>query len=153
MMAPDLFVKTLLISYLVSISSACSHQLIPMQIVYSSNDCAIAEATVKTIRSAEELKQFTQTLPRSFSNTPRISQHIDYLKQTLILYAPGQQNSAGYAIKLEKKVAKLKDQIIYLPVYMVKPEKNSFQAQVMTSPCQIYAIPNTDFKEILLTRD
>jgi hypothetical protein len=135
---------------LVSVTSACSHRLIPIQTLFSSNQCSKVEQTISSINSAEELDLLRETIKSKFSETRPISETIDFQKQTLILMAIGQKTSGGYEIQLQKNEALVKDKTLYLPVRIVNPESNTFQTQGMTSPCQVYLIPKTDFNTILL---
>lgn len=145
--------KMLLFTALAGIIAACSHQSVPLHSIYSSNDCAIDVTTIQSINSADELERLLTSFPPDFSQKPRIREPIDYHRQTLILYALGQKTSSGYAIIMEKNAATLSGGRLYLPLVIRQPESNSFQAQVMTSPCRIFAIPKTDFKQILLAKD
>lgn len=149
-MKPDFCVK-ILIFCVVSFISGCSHQTIPLKTVYSSGNCAISESMTKSIHSEQELDQILKLLQRKFSPKPRLNEHIDFGKQALILFTLGQKPSSGYAISLHTNEAILKGQKLYLPIQIKQPDKNRFQAQVLTSPCSIFAIPKSDIREIHLS--
>lgn len=140
--------KLLLIFSIAYIGSACSSQTIPLEIIYNSNNCALGGQSLKSIDSATELESLLSSFPKNFSNAPSIKKPIDYQKQSLIYFALGQKTSSGYSIELKKDVATLSGENLCLPISIVRPGEGSFQAQVITSPCQIYAIPKTDFAEI-----
>ena len=140
--------KLLLIAFLGITNTACSGQMIPLQTIFSSNNCAIRERVLRSIDSASELDHFFLSLPKNFSISPPVSLEIDFRKQALILFALGQKPTSGFAIELEKKVARLRDGTLYLPVSIREPDKGSFQAQLITSPCRIFSIPKTDFTGI-----
>lgn len=142
--------KMLLLCCLASINCACSMQTIPLETLYSSNNCAIDEPMLKPINSAAELDQLMKSFPASFSKSPSISLRVDLHRQSLILYALGQKPSSGYAIQLEGHEATVKEQKLYLPIRVEKPAKTGFQAQLITSPCSLFSIPKTDFREILI---
>ena len=134
----------------VVLASACSQQQVHLQTVYSSNDCAIKEQMTRSISTALELDEILQQKKRNFSPAPVVLPEIDYHKQDLILYALGQKPTAGYAIELYRDKATIKDQTLYLPVRVMQPESSSMQAQVITSPCQIYSLPKADYAEIVV---
>ena len=148
---PDICRKILPITCLAIISAACSHQTIPLKSIYSSNDCAISEPMLKSISSASELDRLLKSFPRTFSNPPPTNTRIDFQKQSVIFFALGQKPSSGYDIELKKNFAILKREKLYLPIRIQQPGKNSFQAQIITSPCRIFSIPKTDFEEILIS--
>ena len=141
-------IKLLFFFSLVSFNSACSVQKIPLQTIYSSNNCAISEQRLASINSAAELDQLLLSFPKNFSKFPAISEHVDYRRQSLILFALGQKPSAGYSIQLKRNVARIKGQELFLPVSIQQPDASSYQAQLITSPCQIFSIPKTDFSKI-----
>ena len=149
-MKPVFIFKCLVICCLSYISSACSHQQVPVQTIFSSNDCAIREQAIKLINSHVELNEFFQSMPRTFSQTPINIPDVDHDKQSLVLYAIGQKPTAGYSIELYREEASIKEQTLYLPVRVKSPEAGSFQAQVITSPCQIYSLPRTDYAVIVV---
>jgi hypothetical protein len=130
--------------------SACLQQQVRLQTVYSSNNCALREQAIMSFHSLSELNQFLQSAPGNFSQAPLTLPEIDYDSQTLLLYAAGQKPTSGYSIELYNDEAVIKDQILYLPVRLRKPEAGGVQAQVVTSPCQIYTLPVADYYEIAI---
>lgn len=149
-MKHNIVLKWLLICCLVSIISACLQQQVRLQTVYSSNDCTVREQTVMSFHSPSELNQFIQSMPGNFSQAPLALPELDYDSQTLLLYALGQKPTAGYSIELYRDEAVIDDQILYLPIRVKQPEAGAVQAQVLTSPCQIYTLPVADYYEIAI---
>ena len=139
----------LLLTCLLIAASACSQQQVHLQTIYSSNDCALREPTIRSIYTPAELTEIIQSKPVNFSQTPAVVPEVDYDKQSFILYAIGQKPTAGYSIELYRDEASIKEQTLYLPVRVKSPEAGSFQAQVITSPCQIYSLPLSDFAEVV----
>lgn len=146
----NIVLKWLLISCLLCITSACSQKQVRLQTIYSSNNCALQEQTIRSFNAASELDEFLQSLPRNFSQSPVSLPEVDYKKQSLLLYASGQKPTSGYSIELYHEAATIKQQVLYLPVRVRKPATGSVQAQVITSPCQIYSLPKADYAEILI---
>ena len=132
------------------ISSACSHQQIPVQTVFSSNNCAIKEETLKSISEQGELNSLLQSIPKNFGQTPLSIPEVDYEKQSVILYALGQKPTGGYSIELYKTDATLKENKLYLPIRVQQPASDNYQIQMITSPCQVYSLPHTDYSEIII---
>jgi hypothetical protein len=145
----DLY-RWLLPTCLVIASSACSQQQVHLQTIYSSNDCALREPTIRLIHTPAELTKIIQSKPVNFSQTTVVLPEVDYDKQSLVLYALGQKPTAGYSIELYRDDATIKEQTLYLPVRVLQPESGSMQAQVITSPCQIYSLPQADYAEIVV---
>lgn len=143
--------KILLIAVVAFNVNACSPKEIPLQTLFSSNNCAINEQLLKSIKSTAELEKLFQAAPRNFSSPPPVRVQVDYQKSTVILFALGQKPTAGYAIELGKDAAILKSKTLYIPIRIQQPEKNSLQAQVITSPCRIFSMPKIDFDEIQIS--
>ena len=99
--------KYLTVCCLAYISSACSHQQIPLQTVFSSNNCAVNEPTLKSIKEPE-LNNLLKSIPGNFGQAPLSAAEVDYKKESLILYALGQKPTGGYSIELYKEDAILK---------------------------------------------
>ena len=142
--------KLLPIYCIVIIASACSQQQVHLQTIYSSNDCAQREPVIRSIYTPAELSEIIRSRPVNFSQTPAVVPEVDYDKQSLILYAIGQKPTAGYSIELYRDEASIKEQTLYLPVRVKSPEAGSFQAQIITSPCQIYSLPHSDYAAIVI---
>ncbi len=147
-----IFFKYLSIFCLSYISSACSHQQIPLQTVFSSDNCAIKEPVLKSIHKPE-LNSLLKAMPRNFGQPPMSVPKVDFEKQNLILFALGQKSTGGYSIELYKEDAMLKEQKLYLPVGVKKPASDSYQIQLITSPCQVYSLPHADYSEIVIEGD
>lgn len=145
----DLY-RWLLLTCLVIAASACSQQRVHLQTIYSSNDCALREPVIRSIHSPAELTEIIQSKPVNFSQTPLVLPEVDYDKQSLVLYALGQKPTAGYSIELYRDEASIKEQTLYLPVRVKSPEAGNFQAQIITSPCQIYSLPHSDYAAIVI---
>ena len=145
--------RWLLLICLVIAASACSQQRVHLQTIYSSNDCALREQVIKSIHTAAELSGIIRSRPVNFSQAPLVLPEVDFDKQSLILYAIGQKPTAGYSIELYRDEASIKEQTLHLPVRVKPPEAGSFQAQVITSPCQIYSLPRTNYAAIVIEND
>jgi len=143
-------IKPLLCISLCIMSTACNYQQLPIKSVYSSNNCAINTQTIRAINNAAGLAQLFHKKPKGFPGTAATLPKIDYSRQSLVLVALGQITTSGYRIVLFEQHAVVKYNKLHLPVRINQPEKGSFQAQVITSPCQIFSIPKTEFDEIRL---
>ena len=130
--------------------TACSHQSINVKSLFSSNNCAIKQQQLTVLDSQQALDTLLAGIPRRFSETAPPTVDADFQQQNLILLALGQKPSLGYAIQLKQHDARIKDDTLYLPVDILEPSQNSFQAQVITSPCAVFSIPKTDFKRVKL---
>lgn len=140
----------LLLVVLATVNSACSHQRVTVQTLYSSSNCAMNEATLKSIDTVEELERLRVLLKNRFSDAQPLSQVIDLSEQTLILYALGQKSSGGFSINLTSSEALIKGGTLYLPLQIDTPTAERFNTLGMVSPCQVYAIPKTSFDKIVL---
>lgn len=149
-MKSNIFVKSLTVLFLVYMSSACSHQQVSLQTVYSSSNCEIKQETLKSITEQGELKKLLQATPKNFGDAPLSLPALDYEKQSVILYALGQKSTGGYGIGLYKPNAELKEGVLYLPIRTLQPASDSAQIQIITSPCQVYSLPYTEYSEIVI---
>ncbi|MFT5550538.1 MAG: hypothetical protein ACI9CO_002471, partial [Candidatus Azotimanducaceae bacterium] len=99
-------------------------------------------------KSASELANLFEPAQKKTLSTKTFKIDIDYQKQMLILFATGQKPTSGYNILLRDKVARLESEKLYLPINVQQPAEGSIQAQVISSPCQIYVISKIEFMEI-----
>jgi hypothetical protein len=150
--------RPMLICSLLYFSSACSHQqttvqTLPIKAIYSSNNCAINQETLKTINSPIELNALLQSMPKNIGQQPPDFPDVDFEKETLIFYAIGQKPSSGYHIELHASDATLKGNKLCLPIQVQQPAAGSAQAQMITSPCSIYSIPRVESSETIIESD
>ena len=125
-------------------------QEIPLKAVYSSAYCGMSQQALKRINNPTELGKLMDVILSGAQPRPSIKIDVDYASQSLIFFALGQKTSAGFNLQLDKNQAFIRAGKLYLPVRVIQPAAGSFQAQVMTSPCQIYSIAKVEFTEILL---
>lgn len=143
------FTGLLLITFGIS-TAVLADQEIPIKTVYSSVHCGISQQALRRINSQSELSQLLEVMLSGLVPRPSIKIDVDFAKESLVIFALGQKPSAGFNLKLDKNQAIISARKLYLPIRIIQPEPGSFQAQVLTSPCQIYSIPNVEFTEILL---
>lgn len=148
-----IFFKYAFVFCLAYMSGACSHQQIPLQTVFSSNNCAIEEETLKSISEQAELISLLESIPKNFGEAPLSVPEVDYEKQSVVLYALGQKSTGGYSIELYKTDATLKKQKLYLPIRVKQPDANSMHIQLITSPCQVYSLPHAEYSEVIIEGD
>ncbi len=142
--------KILVLGLLSALMYGCSAEKVPIQIKYSSNQCGINKPMLISIKSASELANLFEPAQKKTLSTKTFKIDIDYQKQILILFAMGQKPTSGYNILLRDKVARLESEKLYLPINVQQPAEGSIQAQVISSPCQIYVISKIEFMEILV---
>jgi hypothetical protein len=147
---PNMIQKTLVLSLLSTVMYACSAEMIPLQVKYSSNQCGIPKPMLISIKSASELANLFEPAQKKALSSQTFKIDVDYQNQVLILFAMGQKPSSGYTILLRDKVARLESEKLYLPINIQQPAEGSLQGQVISSPCQIYVISKIEFMEILV---
>ena len=145
-----MMIRWLLIICLFNVVTACSQQPVHLQTIYSSNNCMLREQIIKSFDTVNELNNFFDSMPKQFFQAPVKLPEVDYGEQTLLLYALGQKPTAGYSIELYREDAVIKNQTLYLPVRVLQPASGSLQAQVITSPCQVYTLVRTDYSEVVV---
>lgn len=137
-------------SALLYVSSACSYQQVEMKKVFSSNDCAIAKSSLKFIHSQTDLNKVLSVMPRRFSQVPLFLPEVNYEKQRLVLFALGQKSTGGYVIESYQDMATIKGSELQLPLRVHQPSTNQHHIQILTSPCNIYLLPNGDYSSVVL---
>jgi len=150
LMKADNFTKHGLVFILATLAGACSHQQIPLQTLFSANDCGIETKALRLIADAAELEAMLKSLPKSFPPASSVVPEVNFENSNLILYALGRKSSGGYSIELYQSDAVLKNRKLYLPVRVKQPKSGNNQIQIVTSPCSIYSLPDTDFSEIII---
>jgi hypothetical protein len=142
--------KTLVLGLLFTLIYGCSAEKVPIQIKYSSNQCGFIKPMLVSIKSAPELANLFELAQKRTLSAKTFKIDVNYQKQMLILFAIGEKPSSGYTILLRDEVARLESEQLYLPIDIEQPVEGSLQAQVISSPCQIYVIPKIEFMEILV---
>jgi hypothetical protein len=65
----------------------------------------------------------------------------DFAKEAVILVAAGRKSTAGHGIALAADKAPVKDEIAGVRVTRTSPASGTMNAQVVTSPCIVVALP------------
>ena len=125
-------------------------QVVPLHSIFSSANCRIIKPVINRINNQSELSQLLNLALSGFQPEPAINIEVDYTKQSLIVVALGQKPTTGFYLQIESKEAIIRNQKLYLPIRIIQPGKDSVQAQVITSPCHIFSVPQIEFTKILL---
>ncbi|PCH60809.1 MAG: hypothetical protein COC05_03140 [Gammaproteobacteria bacterium] len=73
---------------------------------------------------------------------------VDWSNKIVLLLAMGQKPSAGYAVSLAKSKSLVNNNVLSIEVNWQQPAADSFQAQVITSPCLLLAVPRHGYRSI-----
>jgi len=134
-----------------SLLASCGAKKIPMQSFYSASNCAISEQTVSRIETQQQLDELLSPQPFfSTGNQTSPTPPIDFEREQLILVAMGMKSTAGYRIDWSNDPAILENGDLYLPVALHHPPSDQIQAQVITSPCRVFSLPMTEYREVKL---
>lgn len=122
--------------FLISITvSACASKSISLTPQITSNQCGIGKPVSSYIKSYEELNNVYKP---SFNNPLKSIKPENFDNNAFILIALGQKPTTGFSIKLLDKSAKLEGSTLNINYSLVQPDKQSLNAQVITSPCVLY---------------
>lgn len=145
----------LFVGLLLCVTACSSQQNIHFSVIKESNQCRTTTAQITQLASEEEQKNIINQLNR-FSDTQSLEKLTLLFEQHaanehLFLVAQGQKPSAGYGFKIVAESGSLIEQTLTLPIYLTKPEPDSMQAQVMTSPCMILGIDSkADYQKLVI---
>ncbi|VAW58137.1 hypothetical protein MNBD_GAMMA11-726 [hydrothermal vent metagenome] len=118
---------------------------------YSSNQCGISNASVILINNKAELETIiTRSRRAVLSDKPVTLPEINFSENLALLIALGTKSSAGYGIQLNADSAEMRSEKLILPVDIISPDKNGFQAQIMTSPCMIISFTKGGYTQIIV---
>ncbi len=76
---------------------------------------------------------------------------VDFNKSIALFISFGEQKSAGYFIEIRKVY--MRGSTLVVKAILLKPPQDSFQAQVITHPYNLIAVPIGDYKRIELIDD
>ncbi len=131
-----------LMSMLVMLLAGCTSSVLPIQTVFQSNHCAIAEKSLHRLMSHDELLAvLPPRLPGSAADKVTDIPAVDFSSEQAILITWGAKGNNGYGIELTANQVENVDGLIELPIIFQTPVAGRFYAQVMTSPCMILTIP------------
>lgn len=147
-----LSVTSLKIIFFISILSfsltACSARYLDIERKYAAVNCPVSDEGMVLLedqRQFESLVKQRDTLGLgSGASLPRL----DFANYTYVLVAAGSKPHSGFRIELTSGKARLEGSTLYLPVEIVSPDPGMAQTQMLTSPCQVLALPKVSVKYI-----
>lgn len=73
---------------------------------------------------------------------------VDFENEAVLVLAMGQRPTAGYHVALAGKPLKIEKGIAVVPIVWEEPAPDSFQAQVLTSPCTMIKLPRMGYGDV-----
>jgi len=73
---------------------------------------------------------------------------VDWRNKVVLLLAMGQKPSAGYAVSLAKSEPVINDKVLSIEVNWQEPTVDSFQAQLIMSPCVLLVVQRHGYRHI-----
>ena len=132
------------------VGDTLADQVVPLHSMFSSANCGIIKPVINRINNQSELDQLLSQVLNGIQPKPVLNIEVDYTRQSLIVVALGEKPTAGFYLKIESNEARIRNNKLYLPLRIIQPDKDSIQAQVITSPCQIFSVPKVGFTKILI---
>ncbi len=118
-------------------TASCSQKTVQLDTVLNANQCGFAQQNLVYISSDKQLRQLFK---QRFNSPIKKLDNIDFTSSALILVSMGQQPSSGYSIQLKSPDALVKNNTLSIDINFKKPSADSFNAQILTSPCALYKI-------------
>tara|TARA_R110001592_G_scaffold93168_3_gene270774 strand:+ start:5061 stop:5570 length:510 start_codon:yes stop_codon:yes gene_type:complete len=134
-----------LLPFCLSMTACSSQQAVGFSVIKESIQCRIQQPTIKAISNQQDKDELIKQLS-SYKNKENPSNPFAQLimkhseTEQLFLVSQGQKNSSGYGFLVSGNEGLLIDSTLTLPISFTSPDKNSMQAQMMTSPCLVLGI-------------
>lgn len=127
--------------------TACSQKSVQLETVLQANQCGFSQQKVAYISSDKQLRQLFKS---TFNSPIKRLDDIDFETSALILVSMGQKPSNGYSITLKSSEGSIENKALSIDIGFNKPAANSYNAQVITSPCVLYKINKQAINSIKL---
>ena len=118
-----------------------------VRILKVSPQCGGA-AGVTWIGSRETYEAAMRDIGRELLGKAEAPPAVDFAKQGAVRVAMGPRPTAGYAVALAEPAFTREGSTGVLRVTWSEPPKDSMNAQVLTSPCLVVAVPRDELREI-----
>lgn len=136
---------------------ACSsHTQVPVSTIAQSQHCPVKSPGLSVFRSNEELQKNLQTgagplkqrlHSQELENAPFVAE-----QSWLMVVHMGQQASAGYALSLAADNAEVADGTLTLSLQYHRPQADSMQAAVITTPCIMLSVKKEDVAALKVSK-
>lgn len=128
--------------------NAASDATVPIATLASRDQCGGQNRpAVHWIATAGEWRDLYARINSQWMNPPP-PPAVDFPREGVLLIAMGQRSSGGYGLTLADDVAAVRDGVLTVRVDWREPPAGSRQAQVMTSPCLLVAVPDAGFYRV-----
>jgi len=134
--------------FCLSLTACTSHQTVEFSVIKESIQCRIQQEKIEAISSQQDkdqlIKQLSSFKDRGNPNSSFAQLLMEHSKQEqLFLVSQGQKPSSGYGFLVAENTGSLINSTLTLLISFTSPDKNSMQAQMMTSPCLLLGIDST----------
>ena len=127
-----------------------SMQTLESEVIHNTLLCGedIKQPGLRWITDAEVLRQRYQGFDHTNELVGELPE-VDFSNDGVLLIAMGPRPTSGYRLnKLAQQEPRSGRIGLQVPVAWQEPSADSAQAQVLTNPCLLLAIPNQDYKRI-----
>lgn len=143
--------QKLKLSLMASILSAlygCANttEILSTKVLHSGIHCGINKEGLKKLDQKAALNKIVNHGLRPPSNeTP----DADFNLQHIIAISMGIRPSTGYSLSLQNNKVTQEGRTVYIDIEHKEPREGSMNAQLMTSPCLVFAIAKGHYSEIV----
>ena len=140
----------LLLPIVLSFSSSGKPQhraIVDYSILETGNTAALnyTEPTLVIMSDKQELEMFYRRLHSSTVPRPD-APDFDFSDKRIVFLSFGKQTTAGYAIELINVL--MQENVLVVKAMISTPLKDSFQAQVITHPYMLIAVPRDRYRRV-----
>jgi len=119
------------------------------QLLWSAAQCGVERAGARWVA---DRKEFDTIVVRAASHQvgaePAQVEGVDFAQQRVVLITRGRKPTPGYGIELAESPLRIDDERALLTVRLAEPDPDAMQAQMLTTPCALVALPRGGYEEL-----
>ncbi len=150
-------VKRTVLFFLIFSISACDTSVLNSEsepiyadVIFQSMQCraSTSEPTFEVVNSKQQLDLLLQEFNRQILGGKPKPYLIDLKSMNVLVLEMGYRSTAGYSLSLSEAKIRVKNKEAIVTALWDEPPEDSMQAQVITSPCVIFALPKGDYSKV-----
>lgn len=121
------------------------------RLLWSESQCGIERSGARFVADRKDLDTIAaRASSRQIGDDPAPIEGVDFSRHRVVLVSRGRKPTPGYGIDLDESPLRVDDERATLTLRLAEPDPKDVQAQMLTTPCALIALPRRGYQELRL---
>lgn len=121
------------------------------RLLWSEAQCGSERSGARFVADRKDLDTIVaRAASQQIGAEPKSLEGVDFAQQRVVLVSRGRKPTPGYGVELDESALQIDDERANLTLRLAEPDPEAVQAQMLTTPCALIALPRRGYEELRL---